>query len=68
MLKLEMKLDIERIEQAQKYTPQVIQSSVDNAFGKYGFRRTNPMALSATMVPAPRITAFWSPDCHPEGQ
>lgn len=39
MLKLEMKLDIERIEQAQKYTSQAIQSSVDSTFGKYGFRK-----------------------------
>lgn len=39
MLKLEMKLDIEQITQAQKYTPQAIQLSVDNTFGKHGFRK-----------------------------
>ena len=43
MLKLEMKLDIERIERAQKYSPQAIQTSVDNAFGKYGYlKETQP--------------------------
>lgn len=39
MLKLEIRLDIERINQVQKYTPQAIQSSIDGAFGKYGFRK-----------------------------
>ncbi len=39
MLKLEVKLDAKRIAQAQKYTPEVIQVSVDNAFANYGFRR-----------------------------
>lgn len=39
MLKLEMKLDAEQIAQAQKYTPQAVQASVDKAFLKYGFRK-----------------------------
>lgn len=37
MLKLEIKLDVGRIAEAQRYAPDAIQASLDSAFSRYGF-------------------------------
>lgn len=39
MLKLEMKLNNNRIQQAAKYQPEAVLGAVDKAFSKYQFRR-----------------------------